>query len=120
MLLRFMIIQGLASLLSYFSVIFSIYLGSLAIHMVLATTAYTSQGGILTINWYSSGAVHFMASNNDCGVRDFDMERFQLSKHFSFSWPVNVSNIYIYNFFICCKFFDFVKIPVGFVFYYLK
>lgn len=45
-----MIIQGLASLLSYFSVIFSIYLGSLAIHMVLATTAYTSQGGILTIN----------------------------------------------------------------------
>lgn len=32
-----------------------------------------------------------MASNNDCGVRDFDMERFQLSKHFSFPWPVNVS-----------------------------
>lgn len=38
-----------------------------------------------------SGAVHFMASNNDCGVRDFDMERFQLSKHFHFPWPVNVS-----------------------------
>ncbi|KAL0916018.1 hypothetical protein M5K25_013497 [Dendrobium thyrsiflorum] len=36
-----------------------------------------------------SGAVHFMASNNDCGVRDFDMERFQLSKHFRFDWPVN-------------------------------
>jgi len=45
-----MIIQGLASLLSYFSFIFSFYLGSLVIHMVLATTAYNSQGGILTIN----------------------------------------------------------------------
>ncbi|KAL5182292.1 putative WD repeat-containing protein [Glycine soja] len=41
----------------------------------------------------SSGAVHFMASNNDCGVRDFDMERFQLSKHFSFSWPVNHTSL---------------------------
>ncbi|CAK7323392.1 unnamed protein product [Dovyalis caffra] len=38
-----------------------------------------------------SGAVHFMASNNDSGVRDFDMERFQQSKHFCFDWPVNVS-----------------------------
>ncbi|XP_035550179.1 uncharacterized WD repeat-containing protein C2A9.03-like isoform X1 [Juglans regia] len=37
----------------------------------------------------SSGAVHFIASNNDCGVRDFDMEKFQLSKHFRFPWPVN-------------------------------
>ncbi|XP_065619449.1 uncharacterized protein LOC111998411 isoform X2 [Quercus suber] len=36
-----------------------------------------------------SGAFHFTASNNDCGVRDFDMEKFQLSKHFRFSWPVN-------------------------------
>ncbi|OAY75061.1 putative WD repeat-containing protein [Ananas comosus] len=37
----------------------------------------------------SSGSVHFMASNNDCGVRDFDMERFQLCRHFRFQWPVN-------------------------------
>lgn len=36
-----------------------------------------------------SGAVHFIASNNDCGVRAFDMEKFQLSKHFRFPWPVN-------------------------------
>ncbi|XP_031116298.1 uncharacterized WD repeat-containing protein C2A9.03-like [Ipomoea triloba] len=36
-----------------------------------------------------SGALHFIASNNDCGVRDFDMEKFQLSKHFRFPWPVN-------------------------------
>ncbi|KAA0065756.1 putative WD repeat-containing protein C2A9.03 [Cucumis melo var. makuwa] len=37
----------------------------------------------------ASGAVHFTASNNDSGVRDFDMEKFQLSKHFCFPWPVN-------------------------------
>ncbi|KAG6768842.1 hypothetical protein POTOM_024452 [Populus tomentosa] len=37
-----------------------------------------------------SGAVHFMASNNDSGVRNFDMERFQQTKHFCFDWPVNV------------------------------
>lgn len=40
---------------------------------------------------FTSGAVHFLASNNDCGVRDFDLARFQLSKQFSFPWPVNVS-----------------------------
>ncbi|XP_044472806.1 uncharacterized WD repeat-containing protein C2A9.03-like [Mangifera indica] len=36
-----------------------------------------------------SGAIHFTASNNDCGVRDFDMEKYQLSRHFHFPWPVN-------------------------------
>ncbi|XP_073312960.1 uncharacterized WD repeat-containing protein C2A9.03-like [Primulina huaijiensis] len=41
----------------------------------------------------SSGAVHFIASNNDCGVRDFDMETFQLSKHFRFPWPVNHTSL---------------------------
>ncbi|KAG8648410.1 hypothetical protein MANES_08G007401v8 [Manihot esculenta] len=41
----------------------------------------------------ASGAVHFMASNNDCGVRDFDMEKFQLTKHFSFPWPVNHTSL---------------------------
>ncbi|KAF7147776.1 hypothetical protein RHSIM_Rhsim03G0016900 [Rhododendron simsii] len=40
-----------------------------------------------------SGAVHFTAANNDCGVRDFDMENFQLSKHFSFPWPVNHTSL---------------------------
>ncbi|XP_074581820.1 putative WD repeat-containing protein C2A9.03 [Curcuma longa] len=40
-----------------------------------------------------SGAVHFMSSNNDCGVRDFDMEKFQLCSHFSFPWPVNHASI---------------------------
>ncbi|XP_047315054.1 uncharacterized WD repeat-containing protein C2A9.03-like [Impatiens glandulifera] len=36
-----------------------------------------------------SGALHFIASNNDGGVRVFDMEKFQLSNHFIFDWPVN-------------------------------
>ncbi|XP_057499368.1 uncharacterized WD repeat-containing protein C2A9.03-like isoform X2 [Actinidia eriantha] len=36
-----------------------------------------------------SGGVHFIASNNDCGVREYDMERFQLLSHFRFPWPVN-------------------------------
>ncbi|KAG0467981.1 hypothetical protein HPP92_017309 [Vanilla planifolia] len=40
-------------------------------------------------NSSANGAVHFMASNNDGGVRDYDMEKFQLSKHFRFNWPVN-------------------------------
>ncbi|XP_043817560.1 metal transporter Nramp1-like isoform X1 [Manihot esculenta] len=37
----------------------------------------------------SLGGVHFMASNNDCSVREYDMERFQLLNHFQFCWPVN-------------------------------
>ncbi|ONK68353.1 uncharacterized protein A4U43_C05F10530 [Asparagus officinalis] len=41
----------------------------------------------------SSGALHFMASNNDCGVRDFDVEKFQISKHFRYPWPVNHSSL---------------------------
>ncbi|XP_020579940.1 uncharacterized WD repeat-containing protein C2A9.03-like [Phalaenopsis equestris] len=42
---------------------------------------------------FISGAVHFMASNNDSGVRDYDMEKFQLSRQFSFPWPVNHSSL---------------------------
>ncbi|RCV08112.1 hypothetical protein SETIT_1G299900v2 [Setaria italica] len=41
----------------------------------------------------SSGAVHFIASSNDSGVRDYDMERFQLCKHFQFEWPVNHTSL---------------------------
>lgn len=32
-----------------------------------------------------------MAANNDCGVRVYDMEKFQQMNHFRFPWPVNVS-----------------------------
>ncbi|KAL0306183.1 UNVERIFIED_CONTAM: putative WD repeat-containing protein C2A9.03 [Sesamum radiatum] len=40
-----------------------------------------------------SGAVHFVASNNDSGVRDFDMEKFQQSNHLRFPWPVNHTSL---------------------------
>ncbi|KAK9138960.1 hypothetical protein Sjap_009554 [Stephania japonica] len=39
--------------------------------------------------YQKSSGMHFMASNNDCGVREFDAERFQLVNHFRFPWPVN-------------------------------
>ncbi|KAF8099126.1 hypothetical protein N665_0251s0049 [Sinapis alba] len=41
----------------------------------------------------SSGALRFMASNNDCGVRDFDMERYKLVQLFRYLWPVNHSSL---------------------------
>ncbi|KAK4422053.1 putative WD repeat-containing protein C2A9.03 [Sesamum alatum] len=41
----------------------------------------------------SSSGIHFMTSNNDCGVREYDMERFQLLNHFRFPWPVNHTSI---------------------------
>lgn len=39
-----------------------------------------------------------MASNNDCGLRDYDMERFQLLNHLRFDWPVNVSPIISFHY----------------------
>ncbi|XP_052302815.1 uncharacterized WD repeat-containing protein C2A9.03 isoform X2 [Populus trichocarpa] len=35
------------------------------------------------------GGIKFMASNNDCGLREYDLETFQLLNHFRFPWPVN-------------------------------
>jgi hypothetical protein len=43
--------------------------------------------------FFPSCSVHFMASSNDSSVRDYDMDTFQLCKHFQFDWPVNVSLI---------------------------
>ncbi|XP_066330904.1 uncharacterized WD repeat-containing protein C2A9.03-like isoform X1 [Miscanthus floridulus] len=40
-----------------------------------------------------SGSLHFLASNNDCGLRDFDMERFQICNNFRFAWPVNHTSL---------------------------
>lgn len=52
----------------------------------------------LKFNWlkvylklFCSGGLHFLAANNDSGVREYDMEKFQLMNHFRFPWPVNVS-----------------------------
>ncbi|XP_054807079.1 uncharacterized WD repeat-containing protein C2A9.03-like [Prosopis cineraria] len=39
------------------------------------------------------GGTHFMASNNDCGVREYDMGKFQLLNHLQFPWPVNHTSI---------------------------
>ncbi|XP_059282259.1 uncharacterized WD repeat-containing protein C2A9.03 [Lycium ferocissimum] len=41
----------------------------------------------------ASGVLHFIVSNNDSGVRDFDLENFELSKHFRFPWPVNHTSV---------------------------
>ncbi|XP_024031502.1 putative disease resistance RPP13-like protein 1 isoform X2 [Morus notabilis] len=40
-----------------------------------------------------SGALHFLASSNDRGVREFNMDKFQLSKHFRFPWAVNNTSL---------------------------
>lgn len=40
-----------------------------------------------------SGGICFTVSNNDCGVREYDMERFQLLNHFRFPWPVNHTSV---------------------------
>ncbi|KAJ0872086.1 putative transcription factor WD40-like family [Helianthus annuus] len=40
-----------------------------------------------------SGGMHFTASNNDCGVREYDMDGFQLVNHYLFIWPVNHTSL---------------------------
>ncbi|GAA0148820.1 hypothetical protein LIER_08156 [Lithospermum erythrorhizon] len=40
-----------------------------------------------------SGGLHFMASNNDGGIREYDLEEFQLVNHFRFPWPVNHTSV---------------------------
>ncbi|XP_058761580.1 uncharacterized WD repeat-containing protein C2A9.03-like [Vicia villosa] len=40
-----------------------------------------------------SGATHFIAANNDSGVREYDIEKFQLLNHLQFPWPVNHTSI---------------------------
>ncbi|KAE8685609.1 cysteine proteinase RD21a-like [Hibiscus syriacus] len=39
------------------------------------------------------GGINLMASNNDCSLREYDTERFQLLNHFRFPWPVNHTSI---------------------------
>lgn len=54
-------------------------------------------------------------SNNDCGVREFDMETFQLLNHFSYNWPVNVSHlssISTQRFYVQPSLFDFLTTPM--------
>jgi len=56
---------------------------------------HESQYNDVSCPFLCSGSLHFLASNNDCGLRDFDMERFQICNNFRFAWPVNVSLQYI-------------------------
>jgi len=42
---------------------------------------------------FFSGATHFIAANNDSGVREYDIEKFQLLNQLHFPWPVNVSTL---------------------------
>ncbi|KAJ8542785.1 hypothetical protein K7X08_005308 [Anisodus acutangulus] len=58
-------------------------------------TTYNDNAVTNAIEIYNtaSGALHFIASSNDSGVRDFDLEKFQLSKHFRFPWPVNHTSL---------------------------
>ncbi|EOY05019.1 Transducin/WD40 repeat-like superfamily protein isoform 2 [Theobroma cacao] len=39
------------------------------------------------------GGINFMASNNDCSMREYDTERYQLLNHFRFPWPVNHTSV---------------------------
>ncbi|XP_075085266.1 putative WD repeat-containing protein C2A9.03 isoform X3 [Nicotiana tabacum] len=56
-----------------------------------ARTTYEDNAITNAIEIYESvsGGPRFMASNNDCGVREYDMEKFQQMNHFRFPWPVN-------------------------------
>ncbi|XP_058207699.1 uncharacterized WD repeat-containing protein C2A9.03-like [Rhododendron vialii] len=58
-------------------------------------TTYEDNASTNVVEMYNAqnGAVHLTVANNDCGVRDFDMEKFQLSKNFSFPWPVNHTSL---------------------------
>jgi hypothetical protein len=53
---------------------------------------HESQCNDVSCPFLCSGSLHFLASNNDCGLRDFDMERFQICNNFRFAWPVNVKS----------------------------
>ncbi|PWZ17100.1 putative WD repeat-containing protein C2A9.03 [Zea mays] len=46
----------------------------------------------IDIHRSTSGSLRIMVSNNDCGVREYDMERFQLLNHYRYNWPVNSPN----------------------------
>ncbi|KAL3329478.1 hypothetical protein AABB24_036524 [Solanum stoloniferum] len=70
-----------------------------------ARTTYEDNAITNAVEIYESVSCgpRFMAANNDCGVRVYDMEKFQQMNHFRFPWPVNVS---FFTFF-CCNFLFF-------------
>ncbi|KAK8983684.1 hypothetical protein V6N11_009472 [Hibiscus sabdariffa] len=58
-------------------------------------TTYDDNAIMNAIEIYDSlrGGINFMASNNDCSVREYDTERFQLLNLFRFPWPVNHTSV---------------------------
>ncbi|CAK7348903.1 unnamed protein product [Dovyalis caffra] len=58
-------------------------------------TTYDDNAITNAIEIYDSmrGGIHFMASNNDGGLREYDLETFQLLNHFRFPWPVNHTSV---------------------------
>ncbi|MCL7047780.1 hypothetical protein MKW94_008482 [Papaver nudicaule] len=54
-----------------------------------ATDDSNSITNAIEIYEHISGGSRFLTSNNDCGVRMFDTERFHLLNHFHYPWPVN-------------------------------
>ncbi|XP_062108074.1 uncharacterized protein LOC133818958 isoform X2 [Humulus lupulus] len=58
-------------------------------------TTYDENAITNAVEIYESlrGGTNFMASNNDCGIREYDMERFQLLNHIRFPWPVNHTSV---------------------------
>jgi hypothetical protein len=55
------------------------------------------------MNVYFSGSRRLVAANNDCSIRIFDTEYFDLLKHYVFPWSVNVSRLAL-NCFMPCSF----------------
>ncbi|KAF8014400.1 hypothetical protein BT93_H0281 [Corymbia citriodora subsp. variegata] len=60
-----------------------------------ARTTYDDNAITNAVEIYDSlrGGMHFMAANNDCSLREYDMERFQVVNHSRYPWPVNHTSI---------------------------
>ncbi|KAJ7008676.1 hypothetical protein NC653_007363 [Populus alba x Populus x berolinensis] len=58
-------------------------------------TTYDDNAITNAIEIYDSmrGGINFMSSNNDGGLREYDLETFQLLNHFRFPWPVNHTSV---------------------------
>mgnify|MGYP004709510413 CR=1 FL=1 len=49
-----------------------------------------------------------MASTNDCGIREYNVEKYELINQFQFSWPVNVSVLAMLLYFMVFLVFHFL------------
>ncbi|CDP14624.1 unnamed protein product [Coffea canephora] len=60
-----------------------------------ARTTYEDNAITNAVEIYESisGGLNFMASNNDCGIREYNVEKYELINQFQFSWPVNHTSV---------------------------